>query len=189
MLRVSKGIDATAGNEAAAETVASARPAVELAPAALAAIRAHARRAYPRECCGVVYAASGAAPGAALADRVREAHNLQDQLHAEDPRRYPRDARTAYHLDVASLLAMSKSLHDPDAREVARVVYHSHCDAGAYFSASDHAAAVLDGQPAYPVDHLVVAVSATGAGEAAQFSWDAGAARYVEVRRLRWASI
>lgn len=185
MLRVLKGIDATAGNEGAAEDVAAAQPAVELAPAALAAIRAHARRAYPRECCGVVYAATGSA----LADRVREAQNLQDQLHAEDPRRYPRDARTAYHLDLASLLAMSKSLHEPGAREIARLVYHSHCDAGAYFSASDHAAAVLDGQPAFPVDHLVVAVSAAGAGEAAQFSWDARAARYVEVRRLRWASI
>lgn len=185
MLRVPKGIDATAGNEGAAEVVSAAPLVVELAASALAAIRAHARRAYPRECCGVVYSATGSA----LADRVREAHNLQDQLHAEDPRRYPRDARTAYHLDLASLLAMSKSLHDPGAREIARLVYHSHCDAGAYFSASDHAAAVLDGQPAYPVDHLVVAVSAAGAGEAAQFSWDACASRYVEVRRLRWPSI
>ncbi len=178
------GTEGATGNDRAATGVVIA----EIAPAALAQIFAHARRDYPRECCGVLYGS----------DRVREARNIQDELHAEDPRAYPRDARTAYHLDVASLLAMSKSLHAQPPEERARLVYHSHCDVGAYFSASDHAAATIEGQPAYPVDHLVVAVSRAdaaaadgpaAAAEAAQFSWDPKAGAYVETRRLRCAPI
>lgn len=183
---VDDAIDATDASGGAARNDREAdgvTVAVPLTEAALAAIFAHARRDYPRECCGVVYGS----------DRVREARNIQDELHAEDPRAFPRDARTAYHLDVASLLAMSKSLHAERAEDRARLVYHSHCDAGAYFSASDAAAAVIEGQPAYPVDHLVVAVGGTSAAAgrdaAAQFSWDARVGAYVETKRHRWPPI
>jgi proteasome lid subunit RPN8/RPN11 len=147
---------------------------MELSAEALAAIYAHAVREYPRECCGVVY------QDAAGAWEVREGRNIQDELHAEDPGAFPRDGRTAYHLDVASLFELSRSLQSD---EPARLVYHSHCDVGAYFSASDQAAAGIDGQPAYPVEHLVVDVRAEGVRGAVRFGWDGSAGAYVETRR------
>lgn len=148
----------------------------ELTAEALEALYAHAARAYPRECCGVVYGAAEER----RAGTVREGQNLQDELHAEDPQEFPRDARTAYQLDVASLLEMNRSL---GTEAPARIVYHSHCDVGAYFSASDQAAAQLAGEPLYPVEHVVIDVGAGGSRGAVQFGWDARARVYVEVRR------
>lgn len=151
-------------------------PACELTADALAAIYAHAARAYPRECCGVVYGARQTRE----AGEVREGHNLQDELHAEDPAAFPRDARTAYQLDAASLFAMNRSL---ETETPAKLVYHSHGDVGAYFSASDQAAAQLGGARLYPVEHVVIDVAAGGARGAVQFGWDEGARAYVEVWR------
>lgn len=148
----------------------------ELTAEALAEIYAHAARAYPRECCGVVYGARRAREAGA----VREGRNIQDELHAEDPEAFPRDARTAYQLDAASLFAMNRSL---ETETPAKVVYHSHCDVGAYFSASDQAAAQLGGEPIYPVEHVVIDVAAQGARGAVQFGWDEDTRKYVEERR------
>jgi adenylyltransferase/sulfurtransferase len=39
-----------------------------------------------------------------------------------------------------------------------KVIYHSHCDCGAYFSQTDQDAAAPDGQLAYPVAWLVTSV-------------------------------
>lgn len=137
---------------------------------------AHARREAPRECCGVVYGEPLQEPGARWL--VRPARNIQDELHAEDPAAFPRTAATAYHLDAESLFALVRSL---GTAVPARVVYHSHLDAGAYFSATDQQAASLDGQPMYPVEHLVIDVRGGRARGAAQFAWSAGAAAYVQV--------
>jgi adenylyltransferase/sulfurtransferase len=147
-----------------------------LSAQALADIYAHARREYPRECCGIVFG-----PRATdLADRVHPCVNVQDQLHAEDPAAHPRDARTAYRLDTPELFALDRSLRG-DAP--ARIIYHSHVDAGAYFSETDQAAARMGDEPAYPVEYLVVDVRADGTHGAAQFAWDEVARTYLEVRR------
>ena len=151
-------------------------PSCELTEDALAAIYAHAVSEYPRECCGVVYGAAGER----MVGMVREGRNVQDELHAEDPQEFPRDARTAYQLDAASLFEMNRSM---GTEAPARIVYHSHCEVGAYFSASDQAAAQLGGEPIYPVEHVVIDVGAGGARGAVQLGWDAGARAYVEVRR------
>lgn len=136
----------------------------------------HARRDYPRECCGIVF---GPRDGDA-ADEAMACPNIQDDLHAADPERFARDARTAYNLDAADLFRLQKSLRGP---RPAKIVYHSHVDVGAYFSDTDQAAALMDGEPAYPVEYVVVDVKADGAHGAVQFAWDAGAKRYLEVRR------
>jgi proteasome lid subunit RPN8/RPN11 len=147
-----------------------------MTPAALAEIYAHARRDYPRECCGIVFGPRDSV----AADRVRACVNIQDQLHAEDPGQHPRDARTAYRFDTAELFALDKSLRGATP---AKIIYHSHVDVGAYFSETDQAAARMGDEPAYPVEYVVVDVKSDGVHGAAQFAWDDTQKSYVEVQR------
>jgi proteasome lid subunit RPN8/RPN11 len=161
-----------------AASVAAPHPA--LTDEALAAIYAHARREHPNECCGIVYGPK-AQP---LAARAVACVNIQNELHAEDPVRHTRDARTAYNLGAGDLFKLAKSLRGD---EPAKIVYHSHVDVeradGAYFSDTDQAAAQMDGEPTYPVEYVVVDVRRDGVRGAAQFAWDGAARRYVEIGR------
>jgi proteasome lid subunit RPN8/RPN11 len=147
-----------------------------LPAAALAEIYAHARREYPKECCGLVFGPRGQD----VADRVKPCVNMQDLLHEEDPVMHVRDARTAYNLGAGDLFGLQKSLRG-DAP--AKIVYHSHVEVGAYFSDTDQAAARMDDEPTYPVEYVVVDIKADGPHGAAQFSWDDELKKYVEVRR------
>lgn len=149
-------------------------PHIVLAPDALQEIYAHARRDYPDECCGIVYGPRDAL----IADRAVACPNIQNRLHAEDPSRFTRDARTAYNLDARDLFALQKSLRGDSP---AKIVYHSHIDVGSYFSATDQAAALFDGAPAYPVEYVVVDIQADGPRGARQFAWDADRKTYLEV--------
>lgn len=141
---------------------------------ALEAIYAHARRDYPSECCGMVFGPRDRA----LADRAHPCENVQNRLHAEDPERFSRDARTAYAFDARDIFRLQKSLRTD---EPAKLVYHSHADVGAYFSDTDQAAAAFDGEPAYPVEYLVVDVRADGVHGAKQFAWHPDQKKYVEI--------
>lgn len=153
---------------------APSSPHPALSAEALAAIYAHARRDYPNECCGIVYGPREQA----VADRATACENIQNRLHAGDPERHPRDARTAYNLDARDLFALQKSLRGPIP---AKIVYHSHVDVGAYFSATDQEAALFDGEPSNPVEYVVVDVRAEGPRGAKQFAWDAARHEYVEI--------
>jgi proteasome lid subunit RPN8/RPN11 len=143
---------------------------------ALQAMYAHARQEYPKECCGIVFGATGSE----AADEARPCRNNQDDLHAADPATYPRDARTAYNLEPRDLFALQKSLR---GERPAKIIYHSHIDVGAYFSPTDQAAAQFEGEPAYPVEYVVIDVKADGTHGAAQFAWDETQKQYVEVDR------
>jgi proteasome lid subunit RPN8/RPN11 len=147
-----------------------------LTPEALAEIYAHARREYPRECCGIVYGPRGDD----VAAQVRSCVNIQDRLHAEDPAQHPRDATMAYQLDSKEWFALARSLDGPAP---AKIVYHSHVNVGAYFSPTDQEAAVMGDEPAFDVEYVVVDVKADGAHGAAQFAWNEGSKCYLEVRR------
>jgi proteasome lid subunit RPN8/RPN11 len=157
-----------------------ALPHPTLSAEALAAMYAHARRDYPHECCGIVFGPKGTP----AADRAVACVNTQNDLHAQDPVTHARDARTAYNLGAGDLFKLGKSLRG-DAP--AKIIYHSHVDVGAYFSDTDQAAAVMDGEPSYPVEYVVIDVRQSGGevsvGGAAQFAWDETAIRYVEVGR------
>lgn len=150
----------------------SAHP--RLTDTALAALYAHAQREYPRECCGIVYGPQNEA----VADTAVACRNIQDELHAEDPVQFTRDARTAYNFDARDIFALQKSLR---GAAPAKIIYHSHVEVGAYFSDTDQAAAVMGDEPSYPVEYVVVDVRKDGAHEARQFAWDGEARRYVEV--------
>ena len=153
-----------------------APPHPVLTDEALAAIYAHARREHPNECCGVVFGPKQQP----IAGRAVACVNIQDQLHAEDPAKHTRTARTAYNLGAGDLFKLQKSLRGD---EPAKLIYHSHVDVGAYFSDTDQAAAVMDGEPSYPVEYVVIDVKANAVGGAAHFAWDATARRYVEIGR------
>jgi len=124
-----------------------------LTAAELDAIQRHARADYPSEACGVLLVRAGAPEER----RLLPCRNIQDELHARDPARFPRTARTAYYIAHADLIEIGR--REGDGFEV-KVIYHSHVDAGAYFSETDRRNALVDGTPAYPqATYVVVAVS------------------------------
>jgi len=142
-----------------------------LTPKELDAVKRHAIEEYPRESCGVILERAGLR-------RLLRCRNIQDALHAKDPERHPRDARTAYSIDPQDLLMIGRL--DSEGFQVA-VIYHSHVDAqergggtGAYFSETDRQQALLGGQPMYPKATYVVTSVVGGRIEAlAAFRWSA----------------
>jgi proteasome lid subunit RPN8/RPN11 len=130
-----------------------------------AQICAQAAKEYPAESCGVILERPEER-------RLLACRNIQNQLHARDPERYPRDARTAYYIDPADLLRIGRL--EGEGFTVA-VIYHSHVDAGAYFSETDRRNALLGGEPSYPEATYVVTSVMQGRAEAmAAFRWDPG---------------
>ena len=124
-----------------------------LTAAELDTIQRHARADYPSEACGVLLVRAGAPEER----RLLACRNIQDELHARDPARFPRTARTAYYIAHANLIEIGR--REGDGFEV-KVIYHSHVDAGAYFSETDRRNALVDGTPAYPhATYVVVAVA------------------------------
>ena len=109
-----------------------------LIPAALLAeIYAHAREAFPLECCGYI-----------AGDRVVRCTN-------EDA------SSTSFAIGGRDLLDFARSFDGPAP---ARVLYHSHTNGRAYISPTDRAQA-----GGYPVQHLVVGLTAAGIQDVALF--------------------
>jgi [CysO sulfur-carrier protein]-S-L-cysteine hydrolase len=126
-------------------------------------IRAQAQEEYPFESCGVVLSRGAER-------RLLRCRNAQNELHARDPQRYPRDARTAYYIDPKDLLRIGD--YERQGFTVA-VIYHSHVDAGAYFSETDRRQAMVGGEPAYPGAVYVVTSVVGGRVDASKtFRWD-----------------
>ena len=144
--------------------------AVILTPGELESVRAQAVEEYPFESCGVVLARGSER-------RLLRCRNAQNELHARDPQRYPRDARTAYYIDPKDLLRIG----DLERQGFAvAVIYHSHVDAGAYFSETDVRQALVGGEPAYPGATYVVTSVREGAVDAvAAFRWNAEARKFL----------
>lgn len=138
------------------------------------AIVAQAEREFPYECCGFIIGGGGI-------EEVRPIRNIQNQKHAENPARHPRDARTAFLMEPKEHLAV---LNEIDARALAlRIVYHSHPDHDAYFSATDRIQACTfdPDEPDYPDTAYVVLSVRTGKfARAAAFVWDAARKEFVE---------
>ena len=128
---------------------------------------------YPEETCGFVF-------GTGDALEVIPMENVQNRLHAEDPERHPRDARTAYEFDPRELLRVLREKEE--AGIPLRAIYHSHPDHDAYFSETDSAAAAPFGEPSYPgTIHLVYSVRSGQAADVKGFDWSDEAHAYVEV--------
>jgi [CysO sulfur-carrier protein]-S-L-cysteine hydrolase len=139
-----------------------------------AAIKAQAEREYPYECCGFVI-------GDAAVEEVRPIANIQNEKHAADPCKYPRDARTAYLMDPRQQLAV---LNEIDRRGLTlKVVYHSHPDHDAYFSPTDRrqACAFDPNEPDYPdTAYVVLSIRDGKFNRAAAFVWEGATRDFVE---------
>jgi proteasome lid subunit RPN8/RPN11 len=158
--------DATAlacyrGAVAATRWMLAAAAAEPLPHALVRDVCAHARAAFPRECCGYLVG-----PRDAPLDERVACTNL-----ATDPDRY--------EIGGAELLALVRTFGSP---RPARVVYHSHPNGRAYLSERDRAAAATTAGPIYPVTHLVVGVVDGDVRELAQFAWNGS--DYAEVARF-----
>ncbi len=130
----------------------------------LEAVYKEARKSFPAECCGWL---AGPTDGNE-ANRLRTCINAQAE--GEHPTQASRGKETAYVIDGDDLLALSREL---DGEDPAKIIYHSHYNGKAYFSQTDHEVATSpwgDG-PMYPVQQLVVGLTADRVVEAALFAW------------------
>jgi proteasome lid subunit RPN8/RPN11 len=134
----------------------------------------HARREFPRECCGFVL---GRGPQA----EVVVCDNQQDRYHAIDPETYPRTSANAYMFGAKDVLALDRSL---GSENPATIVYHSHPRVGAYFSAEDVRAALA---ASWPVDYLVVDCQDDEIREAKLFRREGES--FIEVERFAGAAL
>jgi adenylyltransferase/sulfurtransferase len=127
-----------------------------------------AEEAYPEECCGLLLRSKKAD----LDFRHIRVRNAQDDLHADDPVKFPRSARNGYAMDSAQLLQVHKDLRKQ--REEIFDIYHSHPDQDAFFSAEDQRLALDDqGEPVYAsTKYLVVSVRLGQAADWKLFHWD-----------------
>ena len=134
----------------------------------------HACEAFPEECCGVILAGEGG-------DTLRRCTNIQNQRHAEDPIRYPRDARTAYFIDPKELFQIHRETNQC-GWEI-KAIYHSHPDHDAYFSDEDRTAALGGGdEPQYPdTSYVVVSVFDRQVRRMKAFAWNPSTRDFTEV--------
>ena len=129
------------------------RGALRVPEAVLREVEAHAREAYPSECCGFLL--GPAAEPSLLDEAVREV-NEADKYHRLDPETFPRTSRTYFKIN--ELRASRAFEAGTAAGRPIKVIYHSHCDAGAYFSDEDAATFAREGQLMWPCAFLVVSV-------------------------------
>jgi len=153
---------------------------VIVTPDEQAEIRRHAEADYPSECCGIILVRGSSER------HLMRCRNLQDALHQDDPVAHPRDSRTAYYIDPADLLRASR--YEREGYRVA-VIYHSHCDAGAYFSQTDKRNALFGGEPAYPdATYVVVSVGRGRVIAGGAFRWDAARRDFLPVEFAGFAA-
>lgn len=149
-----------------------------LSPENKRAIRWHAEREYPQECCGFLTAPLSSGLLGPLV--VLPVTNAQDRLHRENPSLFQRTARDAFFMEPRELLDTEKK--NRESGRFTAVIYHSHIDADAYFSEEDERAALMNGHPAYPgVLHLVVSVRAGRANHFRVFGWSQETRRFEEI--------
>ena len=139
-----------------------AQPPVTLSARLLNALCEHARETHPEECCGLVV---GGAPGEfAFSRRCR---NEMTRLHQRDPAAHPRDGTQAYHMNEGDMLRV---MEEAEAKgKLVTGIYHSHADAGPYFSELDQEFARRPLFPFPEAQHIVISVVEGRVAEAAVF--------------------
>ena len=124
----------------------------------------HSLKEYPDECCGII-------TGNGEIQTVHLCENIQNRMHAEDPARFPRDARTAYFIDRTAFDSIISSSLKKGEQVLA--LYHSHAEHEAYFSEEDVAAQTVFGEPEFPeAIHVVISVMDREIHDLKYFKWD-----------------
>lgn len=126
---------------------------LEISSDVLADLEAHALEAYPSECCGFV---SGPVAEVALLDASQREENEADKYHKLDPETFPRTSRTYFKINELRA-AKAFDAGAKNGRPI-KVIYHSHCDVGAYFSKEDADTFASDNQLMWPCAFIVVSV-------------------------------
>lgn len=144
--------------------------------ATLDALEAHARAAYPDECCGMMVVRDGR-------EEAVPVTNIQNELHATDPSQFPRTAQTAYTMGAEAapiLMAAERGTLQ------LRAFYHSHPEHDAYFSEEDRKQAFGGwDEPTYPDTAQVVLSVRNGVVQAVKaFAWDAARRDFAEIPLL-----
>jgi proteasome lid subunit RPN8/RPN11 len=139
------------GSIAASSTSFALTPSSEL----VAAICAHAREEFPRECCGYLRGANG------VPDEIVRCRNAQPD--GEHPTQPGRSAETAFVIAGAELFEFARAF---GSDRPPLIVYHSHTNGRAYWSDVDRENA------AYPVHNLVIGVTRDKVTELALFAPD-----------------
>ncbi|HXN32677.1 MAG TPA: Mov34/MPN/PAD-1 family protein [Polyangiaceae bacterium] len=137
-----------------------------------------ARRAYARdeESCGFLV---GPASDARGIDGIVPMVNRANALHRLDPDSYPRTGRMYFDIDSMKFEA-AISRGDAEGRPV-KVLYHSHLDAGAYFSATDAEVAKMgQGEPPWDLAYLVTSVMGGRVDDRKLYVWNPAAGDFVE---------
>jgi proteasome lid subunit RPN8/RPN11 len=126
---------------------------LHLPAALLTQIHEHALETYPSECCGFIAGPIDAPQQ--LSKVVREV-NEADKFHKLDPETFPRTSNTYFKIN--ELRAARAFEHGDKTGEPIKIIYHSHCDAGAYFSTEDAATFASDNLLMWPCAFVVVSV-------------------------------
>ncbi|MEM6962528.1 MAG: Mov34/MPN/PAD-1 family protein [Myxococcota bacterium] len=126
---------------------------LEIASAVLLDIEAHAEEQYPSEACGLIFGPKDNPP---RLDSFSREINQADALHAKYPEQFPRTSKEYFVMDTQRASSAERE-GNKNGRPL-KVIYHSHCDAGAYFSEEDAATFSWGGALTYPCSFLVVSV-------------------------------
>jgi proteasome lid subunit RPN8/RPN11 len=138
---------------------------------ALRAVFAHARDAYPEECCGYFVDT----PDQPMLYRLPNAA----------PRRGDHRAGSSFVVDdVEALVAFDRRLRQAHREDHRVVFYHSHPDGRACWSDADAQAWTTPWGPSWQVDQLVVALTRFAMSGAALYRYDHDCALFVE--QSRW---
>jgi proteasome lid subunit RPN8/RPN11 len=124
----------------------------------------HARETLPEECCGLLVG-----PGPGRFEEIHRCRNDMTLLHQRDRASYPRDGTRAFHMSEIDYARIQQYAEERGGRVTG--VYHSHVEAGAYFSEMDQQFVL---QPLFPfpdAEHFVLAVADRKVREVAAFRW------------------
>jgi proteasome lid subunit RPN8/RPN11 len=128
---------------------------LQLTAALLAELHQHALECYPNECCGFI---SGPRDEPQQLRKAQRETNEADKFHKLDPITFPRTGKTYFKINE---LRAARAFEQGDkSGEPIKVIYHSHCDAGAYFSAEDAATFASQNTLMWPCAFIVVSVQA-----------------------------
>jgi [CysO sulfur-carrier protein]-S-L-cysteine hydrolase len=139
-----------------------------------------ARRAYARdeESCGFLVGPAG--EGRRI-DGIVPLVNRANALHRLDPEQYPRTGRTYFDIDSMKFEGAIRR-GEAEGRPV-KVLYHSHLDVGAYFSATDAEVAKMgQGEPPWDLAYLVTSVRGGQVDDRKLFVWDPVQKTFVDTR-------
>jgi proteasome lid subunit RPN8/RPN11 len=126
---------------------------LEIDEAVMSEIEQHALECYPSESCGFVF---GPADQPARLDALQREENEADKYHKLDPVTFPRTSNTYFKINE---LRAARTFEEGQASgRPVKVIYHSHCDAGAYCSEEAAATFANDGQLMWPAAYIVVSV-------------------------------